>query len=374
MKTIALVAASLLALPVLTSARQPPVLRGLDPVALCGGEEVPGREDLTAEHGRYTYRFATEQNRARFLSDAARYSIQWGGGCGRMGPLSGRGDTDRWTVYDGRIYIFASDGCRSGFLADPGTYGVTLPGNLEATAAELRQGDAWIGKAAARHGIQASAAMRTSVEYHAATTSGDWKGTSFLSISPRGDIERARHWVPGDADRLTQATFWSVGSTEADQAYTVEVRGRGIPNKTQFETTDETVFELVSAAERDDLRRLAHREPLTLLLAHRRDGFVAAHRGAGKVGETDCVDIEVAYQGLTTTLHLDAADGKVLATSWRGRLGSGQTRDILETMTGWTTERGLLVPTTRNVFIDGTPVPSAAVHWHRVEVKVKGTF
>ena len=73
-----------------------PVLRGLDPVALCEGREVPGSDTITATHEGYLYRFADEQSRERFHADRERYAVQMGGACGRMGPLSGKGAVDRF--------------------------------------------------------------------------------------------------------------------------------------------------------------------------------------------------------------------------------------------------------------------------------------
>lgn len=99
-----------------------PALKGFDPVALADGKEVSGRSDLTATHGIYRYQFVDEANRRKFLSDPERFAIQMGGGCARMGPLAGLGNPDRFLVHEGRIYIFASDGCRSSFQKAPARF------------------------------------------------------------------------------------------------------------------------------------------------------------------------------------------------------------------------------------------------------------
>ena len=124
-------------------------LHGLDPVSLCEGAEAEGREDLLVTRGRYVYRFASEESRARFLEDPERWGVQWGGGCGRMGPLSGVGSPERWTVHDGRIYLFASDECRAGFLSQPERY-VVEPEARPRLRARRARGRHGVGRARRR--------------------------------------------------------------------------------------------------------------------------------------------------------------------------------------------------------------------------------
>src|SRR5215510_10496247 len=91
----------------------------VDAVELVRGQEVAGDPAISTSRGRFWYQFANDANRAEFLSDPERYEIQFGGACARMGPLSGVGSTNIHAVHDGRIYIFASQQCRNGFLAAP---------------------------------------------------------------------------------------------------------------------------------------------------------------------------------------------------------------------------------------------------------------
>ncbi len=97
-------------------------IQGLDPVLLTKGKEVEGQEQHSVEHGRYRYRFSSAQSREEFLSDPARYEIQFSGACAAMtysGAPAGSGDPARYHVYKERIYIFASDNCRKHFEQDP---------------------------------------------------------------------------------------------------------------------------------------------------------------------------------------------------------------------------------------------------------------
>ena len=93
---------------------------GHDPVALIrDGQEVKGNTELSAEYSNHRYVFATAENRNEFLANPSSYQIQLGGGCGRMGALSGRGRMDLFTVHEQKLYVFASEQCRDTFLKNP---------------------------------------------------------------------------------------------------------------------------------------------------------------------------------------------------------------------------------------------------------------
>src|SRR5262245_46556699 len=94
-------------------------LKGLDPVELVAGREVPGQAELTTVRGLFRYQFANPANKAAFEKEPERYAVQFGGVCMKMGPLSGQGSPDRFFVHDKRIYLFASESCRNAFKAAP---------------------------------------------------------------------------------------------------------------------------------------------------------------------------------------------------------------------------------------------------------------
>lgn len=83
------------------------------------GEEAAGSADFDVERFGYTYHFTSAANRDAFLADPLRFEVQCGGACARMGPLSGLGKPDIYTVHAGRLYFFASESCRKGFLEAP---------------------------------------------------------------------------------------------------------------------------------------------------------------------------------------------------------------------------------------------------------------
>lgn len=86
------------------------------------GKDVPGLAEHSAVHGAYTYRFKNVENKATFEADPARYEIQLGGACARMGALSGTGSPKLHAVHEQQIYIFASGACRNAFLKNPTRY------------------------------------------------------------------------------------------------------------------------------------------------------------------------------------------------------------------------------------------------------------
>ncbi len=105
------------------AAQQPKddALDGLDPVLLVGGKEVPGKSALSVTRGDFVYLFSTADTKAAFERDPARYEIQLGGLCAKMGKTAGGNPSD-FIVHDGKIYIFGSDDCHKKFQAAPSKY------------------------------------------------------------------------------------------------------------------------------------------------------------------------------------------------------------------------------------------------------------
>ena len=108
-------------------------LDGLDPVLLVGGKEVPGKSAFSVTRGNFVYLFATAETKATFERDPARYEIQLGGMCAKMGRTAGGNPAD-FIVHEGKIYIFGSDDCHKKFQANPAKYLITPPAPLPADA------------------------------------------------------------------------------------------------------------------------------------------------------------------------------------------------------------------------------------------------
>jgi len=97
------------------------MLKGHDPVAyFTDGRHTLGKADIKVEHDGVVYRFASEEHKALFSSDPAKYVPQYGGFCsnGIVYGIPWGGDPDTWKMIDGRLYIFGGESSRKYFLMD----------------------------------------------------------------------------------------------------------------------------------------------------------------------------------------------------------------------------------------------------------------
>ncbi len=192
------------------------VLKGLDPIDLIEGREVPGRETLSETVGRHLYRFSSAEHKYRFGKEPYRYAVQNGGACGKMGALSGAGSPDRWAVVEGRIFLFASDGCRETFL-----------GNLQAY---LRQ----VPPPPASKPDQAKAArvLHTAMlaAHGGAEALGKLKSLHWVYEIPYKEAGVAKIWLTHAAylgpERYAQWEQWDAGRSFLVQQWAVAREGR----------------------------------------------------------------------------------------------------------------------------------------------------
>jgi YHS domain-containing protein/thiol-disulfide isomerase/thioredoxin len=103
-----------------------PALAGYCPVSLIGDRKlVAGKAEHTIQHEGQTYRFASAAMSDRFRKDPERYIPANGGEC-PVTELDGgaaRPGNPRWGVlYQGRLYVCASDDARRRFLDEPERY------------------------------------------------------------------------------------------------------------------------------------------------------------------------------------------------------------------------------------------------------------
>jgi YHS domain-containing protein len=97
------------------------MLKGHDPVAYFTlGRPALGKPDIKVAHDGVTYRFASEENKALFLKEPARYVPQYGGYCsnGIVYGIPWGGEPDTWKMIDGRLYIFGGGASMNYFLMD----------------------------------------------------------------------------------------------------------------------------------------------------------------------------------------------------------------------------------------------------------------
>lgn len=320
------------------------VLKGNDPIELIEGREVAGSETLNVVRGRYRYLFASEANRKKFVGDPDRYQIQFGGGCGQMGSLSGAGNPDRYYVFDGRIYIFASEQCRNSFKADPKKH-LEGPDAVPAgTAAEKKRGAELIALALrGMGGAKAVDGVKKYRENIALVYSQDGKVTEYR--------QTLTYEFPG---RYRNEYDWG-SSTDA-----MELAGGRVTSINSKGTWVRE--EPVRAA----MERELYRNPLAILKARRSTGFAAFGVGSGKLGETMVEYLKVAYHGATTTLAIDAATGRILQAAFRDRKGAYG--EIVRSFSDFREVSGLIIPFGIQESFNGKPVRSPVVRLDSVIV------
>lgn len=295
------------------------VLKGFDPVELIDGREVEGDEAWSATHGTCRYRFVSEDNRDLFLSDPERWGVQWDGACGRMGPLSGRGAVDRFAVWNDRIWLFASDACRTGFLKAPEKLQPLDEAPPEGDAAAQAAGRALLDKAAAACGDAAALDALTSIHLRqrlAATSGGATsEGTRDVWLAFPGRYRFEESWggqpyghalSAGAAKQFDRSGEWALGPVST------------------------------TAAQRDALHH-----PLWLL--RERANVIAVPAGTDTIDgqPVELVTVHAAKQNVTVAL--DAKSGRLVELRWSGLTARG-IAPIVARVTEWRPVGKLVLP------------------------------
>lgn len=328
-------------------------LGGLDPVALCSGEEVAGKEELALDRHVFHYRFASEASRAEFEADPERYEIQLGGGCARMGPLSGLCDSSHWAVHDARIYVFASADCRASFLAAPERHLEADDPEPTFDEASAAAGKELLGRVLGQvGGAQRVDSVQTYVR-------------SFEQIRPyEGKEVRVGHGVTVDfagsarPRQVRTDSYW--GDLRTERCALSEGAG--------FSAGSSSVRPLHPAQRALMLRELDH-DLLVLLRARNEPGFHVGRVGSAIV--VDGVTVEelwIWFEGAATTLFVEAETGAVLRSAWRGRDGTGPNGAIAVDWSDVRPVNGLMLPFTQRATFDGAPAGSLSLTWSAVRV------
>jgi YHS domain-containing protein len=319
---------------------RPLALRGLDPVELVAGREVLG--DVAHVHDRngFRYAFASEESAETFESDPGHFEIQYGGGCGRMGPLSGRGDPDRYLVHDGRIYVFASDACRESFRKAPDAH-VDRAEPPSGDAAARERGAELLAKVVeAVGGAEAVDSVR---RVRVASAGGG--GVTGSSHAWREECE----YTYGDTG--SGATALARTSTQDGWSWREELDSVLRAGQAGGTLTPE------SWAARHEFELQLSRD-LVFLLRQRTNTYGFAAWGAGPVN-TEGRTLEalvVGWNGRNTTLLVEPGSGRVLRMRWRGRLDAGPNGDVQVDFDDFGPVGGLTLPRARRVTFDGAPV------------------
>jgi YHS domain-containing protein len=277
------------------------VLSGNDPVELTQGKEVKGTEANQLTHGRYRYRFASAENKKTFQSAPERYGVQFDGACMKMGPLSGHGGPDRWFVAEGRIYLFASEGCRDGFMADPAAFTDRADAPPTGTEAEKQQGRELIQRALEGFG-------------------GAEKVDGLQSA--RWEVKTVYEQEGKKTEMLQATTVALPDRIRLDYAYGTFSEGHALANGRLVEVSGAGQVTPLPEDLRDFVKRRLYREPLAILRARNQPGFVAFAAGSGEVDGQKVDWINVGFAGATTKLGIEPKTGRVLAAVYRGRAPS----------------------------------------------------
>ncbi|MCT8328984.1 YHS domain-containing (seleno)protein [Albidovulum sediminis] len=96
-------------------------LEGVDPVSyFVDGTPKDGDFQITSVHDGAVYRFVSEENKAKFEAEPAKYLPQYGGYCA-MGAAMGMkldGDPELWKIVDGKLYLNVAPAIAEKWQAD----------------------------------------------------------------------------------------------------------------------------------------------------------------------------------------------------------------------------------------------------------------
>jgi YHS domain-containing protein len=307
----------------------------VDPVRLVDhAEHTPGLETLTADHEGLRYRFVDEAARDAFRAEPTRYAVRLGGSCARMGPLSGSCRTDIYAVVEGRLYIFASEPCRTTFQ----THHARL---LEHDDAPI---DPTPGSSAA-----ASEILRTAVD-RATGGKGFAAFRSYETTFSETTESGGQAWVN---DQRTLVTFDPPGIEThnawngRDWAHHWSAQAGRIVDPDGTTTT-------MAPAQSDAMRRQAHRDPLLMLARWERGTAVAAML---EPNDDAHPRVRLHAGGVTLDLTIDRGTGDILASACRDRNSAMMLGALERRYTARAVAGGLRIPTDAEAAFDGVRAP-----------------
>lgn len=106
---------------VIFSDRKGLAIRGTDPVAyFTEGAPVKGSAEFEADWIDGTWRFASAENRAKFLAEPEAFAPQYGGFCAYAAAFGSKAATspDAWRIVDGKLYLNISKSIQKRWLRD----------------------------------------------------------------------------------------------------------------------------------------------------------------------------------------------------------------------------------------------------------------
>lgn len=318
-----------------------------DPVLLIGtGEKSEGDAAREVAYGNYRYRFAADSSKRAFEAMPSRFAIAFGGGCARMGPLSGSGDVRRFEVVDDKLYIFASDACRNSFMKAPSAF-------MEATDTPFPTDG---------RGVELSAAVRRWLRADAACPKEILvSGTRTERV---GAAEQASEHRVRDEIRLSpNLTFTSLNAWDDDAWWTTAVFGpadaRTPPVNAKRSTRQGE--QPLDESQLEAFRREAMLEPLFLSRVLLQPDVKLSGGGVAEwsvdskpnaaklTGEV----LRVHWRGVTVEWLLQPKTGQLLAQRAMKRARDMKFAQVTEVFAEWNSHAGVRIPMVRT---EGTAV------------------
>ncbi len=312
----------------------------LDVVRLLdSGQQVKGVEGFASTFQGMTYHFADAQSQQIFDSDPARYAAAMDGGCGRMGSLSGPGRPDLFLVHDGRLFLFASEACRTTFQKNPDLFLERDDPLPEFTEDAIRRGRALL--------------------HDAVTTMGGAQ-----RIDAIGSFEKSfsRKFQSGGVEYDHQYQFLTdfQGHVRETNTYNDVSYVRVLNGENSFLAEGDRVRPMYPAARRE-MQRLANRDLLSILKAQGRADFKVA---ANERGASDSsIPLEIAVDGTVTRLWLEPTTKLPMAMEYRGRGPSAAFGKVRIDFDQYRHVNGVLLPQVTRQTFDGRPWPDAQRTW-----------
>lgn len=366
MLTIAKLACCLAALSTATALSAPPERTlPVDPVELVAGREVPGKPELAVVHEGIEYRFATEQSKEAFEKDRSRYEVFDGGACGAMGALTGMGDARRYAVHGGRIFFFASDGCRATFLKDPAPYIETDDEKVFGSNEQVAAGRAaldrlvtWAGGKGGEGGKGGAERIRGLSTFRASAAKKVEQGGKTNSVTNETVISFPDRYF----QKQTWNESWFSTTSGPDGAAMASTKGA----------------ERIAAARERAFKRSMARWPIVILKAYLDNapkadcpGLIVIGDGEGTLDGTPVEHVKVWLNGAASRLTIDKATGRPVQLAFRGRDHTSRVGESVRTFTTFATVEGVTLPTAYTVSFNGKDLHSAASKHDAFEVNPK---
>ena len=339
-----MLAIAALSLPLAAQMPTGPVeaLDGIDPVQLIQtGKEVQGKAEFKVVRGHFEYLFASADTKAAFEKAPEKYEIQMNGGCARMGGGGGGiGNPSDYFVYDGKIYIFASDDCHKKFAAAPAKYLPKPPAPMPTSPELVKAGRALLDRAIkALGGAERLDAMTTYAE-------------SYSQIQKRGadevPVTFKVSWRFPDAVRQERSMTFQGKSMSAAQLLTKD-DGWFISQGRAFPTRPEGL---------ETLNLEVRREIVPVLRSRQAPGFKVVALDAATVDAVKVDRMRILNGVIDVTVGVDPGSGRIHSISFVDRGPEAAIGDVTVVYSDYRQVDGVLLPFATKATFDGAPDPT----------------